>query len=341
MKTLLKNARELKQLKTRELAQLLNIDQALISKFESGTRKPTKEQVIKLAAILEIEYETIMTTWLKEKIIYEIGDENLALQALAEAQEEIKSIRNNSSNLVSKALQQLLDEVDLLKSKRERFRQFESDTVLKALELEFIFESNRLDGNTLSLAETEQVINKGITIAGKTMKEHLEVINHVEAISYVKGLSEKKTPFSEKELLAIHHFLARGIQLDDAGKYRKTALIDLKSTQPDQIAKEIEYFFIWYENHKNTVHPLILAAEAHLKVQLIQPFTTNNGKTSRLVQNLILLQQGYVITNNKGDHDNKLRYESTMSKGDKEEFLLLIAQTAKDSLERYIGKIAQ
>ena len=81
MKTLLKNAREQKGLKTREVAQLLGIDQALVSKFESGTRKPTREQVVKLAALLEIDLETIMVSWLKEKIIYEIGQDEFALKA--------------------------------------------------------------------------------------------------------------------------------------------------------------------------------------------------------------------------------------------------------------------
>ena len=90
MKTLLKNAREQKGLKTREVAQLLGIDQALISKFESGTRKPTREQVIKLASLLEIDLETIMVAWLKEKILYEIGHDEFALKALLVAEQEIR-----------------------------------------------------------------------------------------------------------------------------------------------------------------------------------------------------------------------------------------------------------
>ena len=90
MKTLLKNAREQKGLKTREVAQLLGIDQALISKFESGTRKPTREQVIKLASLLEIDLETIMVAWLKEKILYEIGHDEIALKALIVAEQEIR-----------------------------------------------------------------------------------------------------------------------------------------------------------------------------------------------------------------------------------------------------------
>jgi transcriptional regulator with XRE-family HTH domain len=72
MKTLLKEARELKGLKNERVAQLAGIDQALISKFESGNRRPTKEQVVKLAILLEIDFESIMV-WLKEKIIHEVG----------------------------------------------------------------------------------------------------------------------------------------------------------------------------------------------------------------------------------------------------------------------------
>lgn len=86
MKSLIKNAREKKGLKTRELAHLLGIDQALISKFESGTRKPTKDQVVKLASLLEIDYETLMVAWLKEKILYEIGQDEFALKALQVAE---------------------------------------------------------------------------------------------------------------------------------------------------------------------------------------------------------------------------------------------------------------
>ena len=77
MKTLLKNAREQKGLKTREVAQILGIDQALISKFESGTRKPTKDQISKLSQLLEIDYETLMIAWLKKKSYMKLAKKNL------------------------------------------------------------------------------------------------------------------------------------------------------------------------------------------------------------------------------------------------------------------------
>ena len=349
MKNLLKNAREQKQFKTRELAQLAAIDQALVSKFENGSRRPTKEQVLKLASILEIDYETMMILWLKEKIIHEIGDEKLALQALKEAQEEIKKLQNTSVNSISLALQQLLEEVDLLKAKLDKFRQFESNKVTQTLDLEFTFETNRLEGNTLTLQEIELVINQGLTIAGKTMKEHLAVINDIEAIGYIKGLIEKNIAFQEKELLTIHHLLARGIQLDDAGKYRKTETNsdpeNLPTNHPNQLTKVMVDFFNWYENHKNTIHPLLLAAETHLRLILIQPFETTNGKVARLVQNWILLQHDYVMGNNKGDSYNSVKYQNairlTQSTGNNENFLLIVAQTEKECLERYISLIAQ
>lgn len=349
MKSLLKNAREQKQLKTRELAQLLGIDQALVSKFESGSRKPTKEQVIKLAALLDIDFETIMVTWLKEKIIYEIGDENFALKALAAANDELINLNNSSVNTISRGLQKLLEEIDLLKTKLEKFRQFESKKTSEGIALEYTFNSNHLEGNTLTLQETDLVINQGLTIAGKTMKEHLEVINHIEALSYIKGLVDKNSVFNERELLSIHRFLSRGIQLEEAGKFRKTDLEpegqNYLPPNHQAVIKEIEEFFIWFERHKNTVHPIILAAETHLRLETIQPFRTNNGKASRLLQNYILLQHGYVVADIKGNYENKLLYqqvlETAQKSGNKEAFFLFIAQTEKDSIERYIGQIAQ
>lgn len=120
MKTLLKNAREQKGLKTREVAQLLKIDQALVSKFESGSRKPTKEQIIKLASLLEIDFETIMVAWLKEKIIHDIGQEEFALKALKVAENEIRHLQNPSDKKISETLQNALEELDALKAKVNR-----------------------------------------------------------------------------------------------------------------------------------------------------------------------------------------------------------------------------
>jgi Fic family protein/DNA-binding Xre family transcriptional regulator len=349
VKALLKNAREQKGIKTRELAQLIGIDQALISKFESGTRKPTKEQVAKLAQVLELDYETLMIAWLKERILYEIGNEEFSLKALNLVKEEIENSYKSRKLSISKNLQSILDEIDGLKSKLDKFRQFDSFRIAQALELEYTFESNRIEGNTLTLRETDLVINEGLTISGKSMREHLEAINHVEAISYIKQLMERYFPFNERELLSVHNLILRGIIPEDAGRYRRVQVMIKGSShmppQPFIVPKEMEDYFIWFEENKSKLHPIILAAEMHERLVTIHPFIDGNGRTSRLVMNLILLQNGYVIANIKGDYESRMNYyhalETARTSGNKEDFLMFIAQTEKDSLERYLDIISK
>lgn len=349
MKTLLKNAREQKGLKTREVAQILGIDQALISKFESGTRRPTKDQISKLSQLLEIDYETLMIAWLKEKILYEIGDDEFALKALMVAEQEIKYNKTVSKLKISTTLENLLKEIDLLKAKLDNYRQFDSFRITQALELEYTFESNRIEGNTMTLRETEMVINEGLTISGKSMREHLEAINHQEAIGFIKDLMQRNVSLNERDLLSIHNLILRGIIPEDAGRYRKVQVMIKGSShmpsQPFMVAKEMEDYFIWYEINKNKLHPIILAAEMHERLVTIHPFIDGNGRTSRLVMNLILLQKGYIIANIKGDYDSRMQYyqslETAQTKNNKEDFLLFVAQIEKENLERYIGIIAQ
>lgn len=349
MKTLLKNARQQKGLKTREVAQILGIDQALISKFESGTRKPTKDQISKLSQLLEIDYETLMIAWLKEKILYEIGDDEFALKALMVAEQEIKYNKTVSKLKISATLENLLKEIDLLKAKLDTYRQFDSYRITQALELEYTFESNRIEGNTMTLRETDMVINEGLTISGKSMREHLEAINHQEAIGFIKDLMQRNVSLNERDLLSIHNLILRGIIPEDAGRYRKVQVMIKGSShmppQPYMVSKAMEDYFIWYEINKNKLHPVVLAAEMHERLVTIHPFIDGNGRTSRLVMNLILLQKGYIIANIKGDYDSRMQYyqslETAQTKNNKEDFLLFIAQIEKENLERYIGIIAQ
>jgi Fic family protein/DNA-binding XRE family transcriptional regulator len=349
MKTLLKDARELKNLKTREVAQLLGIDQALISKFESGTRKPTKEQVLKLAVLLEIDFETIMVLWLKEKIIYEIGQDEFALKAIRAAEEEIKLNYSSSFKKVATPLQKLLDEIDIFKAKLNTFSLFENSEGKQAAEVEYSYDSNWMEGNTLSLAETSLVINEGQTISGKSMREHLEAINHQEGIVFIKSRIHKNTSFSEKDLLSLHTIILRGVLPKEAGHYRTVAItITDKSftpSEPVDIPKEIEALFNWYETNKNSLHPIVLAATVKERLLTIHPFINGNGKVSRLIMNHILLQHGYLIANIKSDVRFKNLYYQTLKKAitkeNKDAFILFIAQIEKESLQRCIDGAGQ
>lgn len=349
MRTLLKNAREQKNLKTRELSQLMQIDQALISKFENGTRKPTKEQILKLAQILEIDQDTLMIAWLKEKILYEIGSDDLTMRAMDLVREEIENSYAIQKRTISKNLQAILDEIDALKTKLNTFREFDSYRITQALELEYIFESNRIEGNTLTLRETDLVINEGLTVSGKSMREHLEAINHVEAIGYIKQLVERNFSINERELLSVHNLILRGILPEDAGRYRKVQVMIKGSShmpsQPYLVAKQMEDYFIWMDQQKNKLHPVVLAAELHERLVTIHPFIDGNGRTSRLVMNFILLQHGYVIANIKGDYETRMKYyqtlETAQTKNNKEDFILFVAQIEKECLERYLSIISK
>lgn len=344
MKNLIKNAREQKGLKTREVANLLGIDQALISKFENGNRKPTKDQVAKLASALEIDYETLLIAWLKEKILHEIGQDEFAIKALNIVREELEKKTTSTLQTLSKDILLILNEIDILKSKLDQFRPFNNTKTSQALELEYTFENNRIEGNTLTLQETDWVINQGLTIAGKSMREHLEAINHHEAIALIKQMTNKNTTLNEQVVLSIHNLILRGILPEESGRYRRVQTIVKECssipTQPFMIAKEMEDFFIWYEMNKNKLHPIILAAELHERLFTIYPFSDGNGSTSRLVMNLILLQQGYVMVNLNSNIDSKTHYynmlETAQKSKEKEDFLFYIAQIEKQSLERYL-----
>jgi Fic family protein len=344
MKSLLKAARINKNLKTREIAQFLGIDQALISKFENGVRIPTKIQVKQLADFLDLPYQELMVLWLKEKILVEIGDENYAQEALQLVQEELENYKLSPLSS-SEDLTNLLQEIDELKSKLDKLRQFDSYRIAQALELEYTFESNRIEGNTLTLKETDLVINEGLTISGKSMREHLEAINHKEAIDYVKDLMLRKVQINEREILTIHNLILRGIMPEYAGKYRNVQVMIKGSAhlppQPFIVPKKMEEYFEWFQINKNILHPVILAAEMHERLVTIHPFIDGNGRTSRLIMNLILLKNGFVIANIKGDNESRMAYynalEKVQTENNKEAFHLMIAQVEKKCLERYLS----
>ena len=335
MKSLLKNAREQKGLKTREVAQILSIDQALISKFESGTRKPTRNQISKLSQLLEIDYETLMIAWLKEKILYEIGNEEFALKALLLVEQEIQNNKKIINSAVLNSLQNILEEIECLKNQIKSFQHFDLHRISKILELEFISESNRLNGSSLTFEETKSIINEGITISGKSMHEHLEAVNLQEALGYIKELNQKKAAVNEKDFLSLHSLILRGIKPENSGKYKNDTLT----------IREMNLFFNWYESNKNGLHPILLASEAHLKIMTISPFENGNVQIANLLMNWILLQYGYVYATIHGNEEAINEYlsvlEECQNKNDKSFFLNYILRIEKENLLRAIELVSK
>lgn len=346
MKTnvLIKTNRQAKNLKIKDLAQLLNIDSTLISRFENGDRLPTRVQIHDLSDVLNINFEELYVAWLKDQIYQNIGNDYLAARAIMEVHEEMQFYGSFVREPLSEDMEKELKIISTLKSDLETYRNLDSFRVQEALALEYTHESNKIEGNTLSLKETDLVINEGITVSGKSMREHLEAINHHEAIAFVKDLAQPNYVLKPRDLLQLHQLILRGIYPTEAGKYRKVQVMIQGSAHmppaPYLIEKEMEEYFIWYNKNRKVLHPVVLAAEMHERLVTIHPFIDGNGRTSRLIMNLILIQNGYVIANIKGDYDSRMSYykalEKCQTEGNKEDFIDLIIQTEKKCLERYL-----
>ena len=152
-------------------------------------------------------------------------------------------------------------------------------------------------------------------------------------------------PINERELLTVHNLILRGIHPEDAGRYRKVQVMiqgsSHKPPQPFLVTKEMEDYFIWYKTNKLSLHPIVLAAEMHERLVTIHPFIDGNGRTSRLLMNLILLQNGFPIAILKGDTESRLKYYSALEtaqiENNKNPFIKLITDNVKETMVRIIS----
>lgn len=230
-------------------------------------------------------------------------------------------------------LDSLLAQIDGLKARLDVARPLTSERLQQALDIEYTYESNRIEGNTLTLRETDLVVNKGLTVGGKSMREHLEAINHYEAILYIRELATLGAMLDEREVRNIHALVLRGIDRDNAGRYRNLPVMIAGSRhvppQPWAVPKLMEDYGLWLAGASLNLHPVVRAAEAHERLVTIHPFIDGNGRTSRLVMNLILLANGYAIANIPGDTDSRRAYYDALEKAnleaDKSLFITLIA----------------
>jgi len=268
----------------------------------------------------------------------------------------ISTIMNNNFNLKelypnSEKLEVLLEQIEDLKKSLDSFRPLKGVHIEKLnqyFDEEYTFDSNGIEGNTLTLQETSLILNKGVTIGGKSMREHFEVINHKEAIDYIKDLVKEKTLFNKRILLDIHHLILKNIDMQNAGKYRNVdVMISGSAHKPPtflQVQNLMEEYFNFYEENKDTLNPVILSAEIHERLVTIHPFIDGNGRTSRLMMNLILLQHGFPITNISSQNNLRNEYykslETVQTGGSKELFYKFVAKNVKNSLIKYLEIIS-
>lgn len=247
-----------------------------------------------------------------------------------------------------------MDYKKLTQKKRQldKHRPFNA-ALLKKLEewfrIELTYTSNAIEGNTLSRAETALVVEKGLTIGGKSITEHLEATNTAAALDFIKSqIKRKPNELKEKDVLKIHEIILSGINKEDAGLYRRVPVRISGSAvvlpNPKKVQNLMDEFFSWLKK-ETKLHAVEFAAEAHYRLVTIHPFIDGNGRTARLLMNMILMMRGFppaIIRKN-----DRLTYISSLEKSQlthaegnsKNDYFKLISAAVDRSLNIYLKAI--
>ena len=244
-------------------------------------------------------------------------------------------------------LQEYLDRIDQKKSLLDKKRPIPSivlQSIKDSLTVEWTYNSNAIEGNTLTLQETKMVIEEGFTIKGKSLREHFEAVNHQDAISFIESLANVGYELSEKDILETHALVLQRIEREYAGRYRNAGVrisganfIPPNALKVDELMHDLVQ---WTRDVTLDLHPIVKAAIFHHRFVWIHPFFDGNGRTVRLLFNLLLMKEGYppsIILKN----DRKKYYDALnkANSGDYSKLVLLILQAVERSLNIYLSNL--
>lgn len=241
------------------------------------------------------------------------------------------------------SLQPLLEAVDANKAKLDAARPLPPHTLASLREklmLEWTYHSNAIEGNTLTLRETKVVL-EGITVGGKSLREHFEATNHRDAILYVEEIVAKNEALTEWQIRNIHSLVLKRIDDGEAGRYRleNVVIAGASTTPPDflHLPAEMAALIDWH-GQAGAMNPVARAAELHTRFVKIHPFVDGNGRTGRLLLNFELMKFGYppaVIRK-----EDRLAYydalDETCVTGDYSGITRLVAQSVQRTLDTYL-----
>lgn len=231
-------------------------------------------------------------------------------------------------------------------SKLNKLRPLPKSAVQKLREkfqIEMTYNSNAIEGNSLTLKETFLVINEGVTVKGKPLKDHLEAKDHHAALEYLYDLIDKgkKHTMSEMLIRNLHQIIIQETDKEWAGRYRNANVIigGSSHTPPDalQVPQKMRDLIRWLNSQQGKTNSIELTALLHHKLVHIHPFFDGNGRTARLTMNLLLMQAGYplvIILKN-----DRKKYYDVLDKADRgkyEPLVKFIAQAIERSLDMYL-----
>lgn len=237
----------------------------------------------------------------------------------------------------------ILTEIDIKKVKLDDMRPLtagETQRLRDEFMVDFTYNSNAIEGNTLTLKETAMVL-EGMTIDRKPLKDHLEAVGHRDAFLYIEDIAQNKARLRDTEIKAIHSLVLMN-RPEDKGVYRRIpATIAGAYTEPVQpflIEPKLVELLAENEDRKKTMHPIERIARFHLEFEGIHPFIDGNGRTGRLILNLELIRNGYPAINVKFT-DRKRYYDAFDAfyrDGKADDMVLLVAEYVNERLDRYL-----
>lgn len=243
------------------------------------------------------------------------------------------------------------EEIDKLKALIDTFRPLSLSQV-KELErqkkLEHIWSSNAIEGNTLSKYETISFLETGLTVAGKPLKDYLEVLDLSAAFDYVQDLATENIDLELRDIRDINRIatLKTAETQSEAGQIRRidvwpNGFPEEKYTAPYLIEAELHNFLRWHNEEAIELHPVEKAALTHFKLVSIHPFIDGNGRTSRLLMNMELIKSGYPIINIQPDVSSREAYMTALQESrnthDATPFIQLVAEYVKEELKERIS----
>lgn len=245
----------------------------------------------------------------------------------------------------------MIDKIDALKKRLDALRPLPAakvaalNSVFESQETEYIYESNAIEGNTLTLAETELVLRKGITVSGKPLKDHLEATNHQKALIQLKQMVTDRTRLDATAVLELHTLILRGINDTYAGRYRDVPVRIAGSRHippnPLKVPALMEELFAWFAHDAQDGHTIHTAADLHLRLSQIHPFVDGNGRTCRLAMNLHLLQHGYPLTIIHSENNQRVDYYNALANSDRSKtpdaFRAFVERRVCEAMEAYLA----
>lgn len=239
---------------------------------------------------------------------------------------------------ISESLQNLITEADGLKDKIDKHKPMQDNlwsTIQAKLRIQWTYNSNAIEGSSLSLGETTFFLQNGLTVEGKPFKDFADAKNHSEAIDYLYDVIKNSREITPSLLKEFNAFLLNGLRYTAAvdefgnkinkpahpGSYKKQPNHVLqpdgtihKYVDPVHVPSEMEYLCNWVDDNSGKIHPVLLSAAAHYNFVRIHPFDDGNGRGARILMNLILIKAGYppaIIRN-----EERRKYLNTLTEAD-------------------------